>query len=296
METDNKVKLILGLVFGVAMLIVAVIIGFLLVQNVAEIEVSDHAGTQTETYSPSTSLTNTLSPSGEGITSESVEARENSWINFDGVDDYVEIPHHESQLGSNLSNGFTISAWINPRSYGLGDAFGMGRILDKDATDGFIFAVVGTGTTNDNTLYFYINNSGITKAEEDAIILNKWQHVLVTINGSSKVNFYIDGVQSGDENQTASSISAITGTNVMNIGNRRMPKDRTFDGGIDEVRMYNRVLTTDEITEIYNSGRIQNSSLPTDGLILYMPFDEGNGTTAYDKSGLNNHGTLENFN
>ena len=28
---------------------------------------------------------------------------------FDGVDDYVEIPHNAAQLGANLSNGFTIS-------------------------------------------------------------------------------------------------------------------------------------------------------------------------------------------
>jgi hypothetical protein len=107
METDNKVKLILGLVFGVAMLIVAVIIGFLLVQNVAEIEVSDHAGTQTETYSPSTSLTNTLSPSGEGITSFTAQTYNQTWLDFDGVDDKrIEIPH-----SSSYSNNFTEMSW-----------------------------------------------------------------------------------------------------------------------------------------------------------------------------------------
>jgi hypothetical protein len=32
-----------------------------------------------------------------------------NYNDFDGTDDYVEVPHNAAQLGANLSNGFTIS-------------------------------------------------------------------------------------------------------------------------------------------------------------------------------------------
>jgi len=91
METESKIKLLIGLTLGVTILIVAVIIGFLLVQNVSDIEISDWAGTQTDILSPATSLENTLSPVGEGITSESVEVYNNPYLSFDGEDDYVNL-------------------------------------------------------------------------------------------------------------------------------------------------------------------------------------------------------------
>ena len=63
-----------------------------------------------------------------------------------------------------------------------------------------------------------------------------------------------------------------------------------FNGSIDELRVYNQTLIQSQISEIYNSGRIANSSLPSDGLVLWYSFDEGTGTTIYDKSGNGNHG------
>jgi hypothetical protein len=56
-----------------------------------------------------------------------------------------------------------------------------------------------------------------------------------------------------------------------------------FDGIIDDVRVYNRVLSEEEIR-----------ALADFGLSSYWKLDEGSGTTAYDSSGNNNHGTLIN--
>jgi hypothetical protein len=46
-------------------------------------------------------------------------------------------------------------------------------------------------------------------------------------------------------------------------------------------------LSQDEISRIYNTGEVIK-----DGLVLLLDFTEGEGTTAYDKSGLGNHGTI----
>jgi len=63
---------------------------------------------------------------------------------------------------------------------------------------------------------------------------------------------------------------------------------------MDELRLYNRSLTQQEITNVYGSGRITNSSLPNDGLVLWQPINENTGTTTYDISeqGISSNGTI----
>jgi len=205
---------------------------------------------------------------------------------FDGVDDYVEIPHHESQLGSNLSNGFTISAWINPRSA----AATAKSILDKSATHsstaGFHFLFVDS-----NRIYFRMNEGLGRFSENNAITPATWQHVLLTVSSGQLANFYVNGVLRGPANQDLEEpISAITTTNVMRIGNRATATDRTFDGGIKDVKMWNRVLTTDEIAQDY-AGLIPVTS----GLILDVPLERDYTEKAKGLT-LTNSGSYLNYN
>ena len=57
-----------------------------------------------------------------------------------------------------------------------------------------------------------------------------------------------------------------------------------MSGKIDEVRIYNRALSAEEIRYHYNRG----------GPVGYWKFDEGSVLTAYDSSGQGNTGTLQN--
>lgn len=176
------------------------------------------------------------------------QSRAFSCNEFDGVDDYVEIPHNDRQLGANLSNGFTISAWINPKSISASK----GRILDKStdtlATAGFQFK---TSTTN--RIVFGLNNgtnagSGTNSLYPDGT----WKHVLVTISSTQLVNFYINGILTGTADQNlVQPISAITTTNAIRIGNRATATDNPFNGSLRSVKMWNRVLTTTEIAQDY---------------------------------------------
>jgi len=60
-----------------------------------------------------------------------------------------------------------------------------------------------------------------------------------------------------------------------------------YVGCLDEVLIYNRVLSDAERYEIYSKG-----TFIKDGLVLYLPFYEGEGNIAHDVSGYNNHGTI----
>jgi len=65
------------------------------------------------------------------------------------------------------------------------------------------------------------------------------------------------------------------------------PDWRYLRGIIDEVRVYNRFLSTDEIKAIY-----ERDEPIKDGLVLYLDFSEYEGNIVYDKSGNNNNGTI----
>lgn len=193
------------------------------------------------------------------ITADRAEASDGQYgASFDGVDDYVEILHHASQLGANLSNGFTISAWIFPES--IGET--AGKILDKSedisTANGFTFKIAaGPVITFDIA-------SGADKSS-GTIKYNVWTHCLVTITSASLVTHYMNGVQSGIPG-VGGGINEIITTNAPRIGNRSGATDRTFDGIIRGVKMWNRVLTAAEIAADYAG---YNS--PREGLILDVP-------------------------
>ena len=72
----------------------------------------------------------------------------------------------------------------------------------------------------------------------------------VVFDGTNVI-IYVNGVSKGTDTIGAPTSSP---SNIFTIGNRST-SDRAFDGFIDEVRIYNRALTTAEITDLYNQGR-----------------------------------------
>jgi len=73
-----------------------------------------------------------------------------------------------------------------------------------------------------------------------------------------------------------------------------------FNGTIDEVRIYDRALSQEEITRLYKMGgskvEASQTSKLTDGLVGSWSFDDPDiyGTTVVDRSGQGNNGTITN--
>jgi hypothetical protein len=207
-----------------------------------------------------------------------------SAASFDGVDDYVEIPHHASQLGENLSYGFTISTWIFVNKVGASTM----RIVDKTTNS---FGLGGFSLRLDNTTQkvgFRINADSIILS--NAINLKKWYHIIITCTPGKLGNFYINGTLSGSANQNViQPISAITTTNALRIGNRSTAVDFPLDGCIKDVKMWNRVLTSDEIAADYAGTNI------TEGQILWVPLkDDYNDKSTLGLTGTNSGTFLTN--
>src|SRR3989344_2227598 len=177
-------------------------------------------------------------------------------LNFDGVNDYINVGS-----GSSLDNlgPMTASAWIYAKSSGEGGL--TGRIFDKCMTGGSNNCWIFYQTTGGvGGLTFYVDGSTILRriSSNGVIQYNKWHHVLVTWDGvittAASVHIYVDGNEVTYTTTTNGASRTSDAIESLIIGNT-IDSNRTWDGLIDEVRIYNRALTPDEIKRLYNMGR-----------------------------------------
>ena len=103
-----------------------------------------------------------------------------------------------------------------------------------------------------NKLAFRSDGATTINSADNSITLQKWQHICVTRTAAGIANIYINNVLSGSADQASGTPAAGT-TNVF-IGNRSAG-DRTFDGLIDEVRFYNKVIDSDIRTQNYEGSK-----------------------------------------
>jgi hypothetical protein len=190
-------------------------------------------------------------------------------ISFDGADDYVSIADADIPA-STFTSGFTISAWIYANTYGESG----GRIIDKSSgTPGVAGFALATGTSN--KLIMVINNG--TQISSGTISYGEWMFITTTVDSSGLVTHYINGQISGTPGNTTAP-SAITTTTALRIGNRAGATDRSFDGLMDYVCIYNRALDSGEVAKIYGIGR--NYTNINDGLVAQYSGSDYSGTEA----------------
>jgi fibronectin type 3 domain-containing protein len=145
----------------------------------------------------------------------------------------------------------TFSAWIKPFSY-------------PDSTYNGIFAY-GQGCTSNGSLLSIKNDGRLsmafwcndaTQTEGPTTVLNEWNHVAFTYNGGTTVKFYMNG-QFVQESSVSSATPATTQNGPIRIGSTDDP-GRVFNGLIDEVAIYKRALTAEEILGQYNRAVLES--------------------------------------
>jgi concanavalin A-like lectin/glucanase superfamily protein len=156
-----------------------------------------------------------------------------------------------------------VTGWIKPASAGGG---GGGRIIDKDNNAGGWFLKMNSAGTSVQFAADQFGSVGTTpgaaairNSAANSIALNQWQHVAVTWAGTTdatQIHIYING-QLADDPAAPTNGSGVAQTDAgtpFTIGNRTLDRARNFNGSIDGVRIYNRVLSTVEIQSLVNGG------------------------------------------
>lgn len=151
----------------------------------------------------------------------------------------IEIP---SQSPFNFSEGFTLSAWVKPDGFVIGSNVIMGKYLPYTAIAGNHAYLRATTLLNSNYTLL-----GITGTSNTSI--GNWYHIAAT-GDKEYLKLYVNGIL---ENTT--SINGIVYTYppsyIGYVGRHSSSSVNYFNGTIDEVRFYNRTLSSDEIVTLY---------------------------------------------
>lgn len=184
----------------------------------------------------------------------------NASLDFDSTDDIVTVAANAAV--NNLVK-MTITAWIYPDSFGENS---LGRIADKNQvlSGGWAFYIDSggfCGGSNQFAFHHYWSTGtsarGTWCAASNTISTGKWQHIAVTYDDSSTSNdaaFYLNGrLVSSSELDTPSGSVGDDSSIELTLGNRTAA-NRTFDGRIDDIRIYNYILSESQIKRIMQDG------------------------------------------
>jgi hypothetical protein len=221
-----------------------------------------------------------MDPSADWVTGKIGKA-----LDFDGTNDYVDMGTAARVIPA--STAFSLSWWdqvgSSPSSFEGLFAFATGSkhlLVYRDGTDLYV-------TPHDGT------NAVKFSSVPSLSIPNVWHHwVIVGAAGGEShtagdYTLYIDGASQAAAGTSGTGSSA---SQINYIGHDGF--DATWKGLIDEVRIYNRALSSTEVAALYaktSQAVIKNSSR---GLVAHWTFEEGTGTATADKTGNGNTGTL----
>jgi hypothetical protein len=151
------------------------------------------------------------------------------------------------ELKNTLGSSFTFAAWLSsdtPSSTGSSALEGDPLIWSNDplGIDDFALAVL-----NDRLSYINYNEKATGTA---SVTDGKWHHVAATRQDGARVALYVDGLVDGDGNSGSGVVSA--NPNVYFCG---LPGGRHFKGWLDDVRLFDRVLSPSEIETLFTLTR-----------------------------------------
>lgn len=215
-----------------------------------------------------------------------VWAQPGAALNFDGVNDFVEIAVDPILNGA---NSYTKEAWVRIPDYSISFPNIISSGISFGDTRHFLYINGDKLTAGHNTGFFPPDAVG----NPTNFPLNQWVHVAVTYDHTTTtMRLYQDGALVA----SSSSVPQITGSPAQLRIGTYLPTANHLLGDIDEVRIWNVVRTSDQIKQFRKA---ELTGLET-GLVAYYRFNQGIGggdntaiTTLAATTGVD--GTLTNF-
>ena len=177
----------------------------------------------------------------------SVAGKLNTALTMDDADDYINM----GDVCDQGTNNFSVAFWY----YSDEPPMGAHIIKKQDASSyGYLIEVL-------NSLKVKLNmydNTGSAQynAQAETVLTSGIFNLVVIVcdRTQTTAKVYIDNVESTVTNTfgTLSGVGNVDNAGNFNIGNAALA--RRLAGDIDNVQIFNRVLTSDEITALWNSG------------------------------------------
>ncbi len=161
---------------------------------------------------------------------------------FNGLNDSISCGSLNIDQ-SNTSVGITIEAWVYPTSV----SSGRHMVISTD-DGGYDWSLLREGSV------WHVFTGASSYATGFSVELNQWQHIVAVFVPGDGVRFYKNA-----EGITTSNISYDASDNNVSIGDNPGPWNEYFIGIIDEVRIYDEVLSSVEIQQLYVQGTAKHN-------------------------------------
>jgi hypothetical protein len=212
-------------------------------------------------------------------------------FDFDGANDYLT----RSPIDGLETTG-SVSAWVK---------------LDAMSANGFIFQIREEEGSDNQIILLWNNASGVIRgnvkfagtsntADSGSGLENdgNWHHVVLTWKSGDRTaannitRIYIDGSQT-DSDAIGNTWNGTAGELV--IGRNSIQSNGYFNGHMNDYAIFSDVLTSSEVSAIYNSGAPKDESSHS-GLVAYYTMEaySDSDTTLADDSGNSNTITITN--
>lgn len=204
-----------------------------------------------------------------------------------GTNNYVYVPPN---AGFNtLTSNITVSCWVNIQTAGSMQMFINRQVSATPANEWWSLNLLGQSPRaliGDGASVLNVQQAGTP-----ILVLNTWYFLAFTFNGTT-CDLYRDGqlVGTGTRTQTfpADTSGVVIGANAQ-AANDTGVTEFTF-GYIEDIRLYNRVLTQNELLCVMNC---EGRDYIYDGLLFRLTMDElGEGTVANGANAIRDCGPM----
>jgi len=175
---------------------------------------------------------------------------------FNGLNQYIQIPDNNN-LSINTTGKMSISVWVKCDTLNFsvntkGYVHWMGK--GEGEQHEWTFRIYNKSEYKSNRMSCYaynlIGDLGAGSYVEEPLTVGQWMHFVAIYDfPNNRIEIFKNGESKDDDTFTSYSITPENGTSPMRVGTRDF--NSFFKGAIDDIRVYNRILTQTEIMELY---------------------------------------------
>ena len=186
-------------------------------------------------------------------------ANANKAYAFNGISSYIEVPNSNNLQ---LTNNYSICGWFNANIFFLTNTNDQ-RLISKVQPTGWYggYEIFIGGSTNDIAHTGNVNGNNFVLGSQGYSI-NNWYMFTVTYEGTIQ-KLFMNGVLVNSQPKTGSLQTSNLPLLFGNIGGN----SAYFDGILDDIGIWNRALTQQEITDLYNGCQLSVNTQPANQTI-----------------------------
>ena len=174
---------------------------------------------------------------------ELVDGKFGKALKFNGTSDWIEVPHDPVLT---VTESVTVMAWINAeRHMGPNNQRWQGILAKGNSPRSYSFYTESPS----ECMHFVAGGGSVCQTK---IPLNEWQHVVAQLDSGTH-RYWLNGENIYESGGKSASPGAADASNVF-VGTTAEGANRRFLGLIDEVRIWNRALTEEEVIAEMESG------------------------------------------